>query len=92
MKILALLLFLFSFNLYGSEQSNHILSIMDQFFKIERQPRGKTGTLPTETLRKLAATEEREADYYGKDNFWRTILAQRKQEEEAESMIKRLQE
>lgn len=65
--------------------------IMQDFFpvKIERKPIAG-GTLPTEVINRLATSEKREEKSHGKDSFWRTVLAQREQDEPNRSLIERL--
>lgn len=59
------------------------------YIKVERTRTG--GSLNSDMIQRLAASEHREQHSHGKDYFWRTVLAEREQEEEAAALLQRLE-
>lgn len=58
------------------------------YIKVERSSTG--GSMNTAMIQRLAASERREEQSHGKDHFWRRVLEEREQEEEAAAFLQRL--
>lgn len=75
----------------SDDNNNHktVDEIIKEFYLCDVR-RIAGGNLPTTQIERLAASEQREAESHGKDSFWRDVLKQRKEEDEAQEFIDRL--
>jgi|ERR1043165_2901701 hypothetical protein len=69
----------------------NIETIMAEFVPINVIRYGRTGSLSTDVLERLAQSERREQQSHGKDSFWQDLLVKRREEEAlAQDMVNRL--